>query len=29
VKDVGYRPETDIGEGVTNFVEWYRGYHSM
>lgn len=27
VKDVGYRPETDIAEGVNNFVEWYRHYN--
>jgi len=28
VRDVGYRPKTDIVEGVNNFVEWYRGYHA-
>ena len=22
----GYRPSTDIGDGVANFVTWYRGY---
>jgi len=28
VKDVGYRPKTDIIEGVKNFVEWYQSYHA-
>mgnify|MGYP002153755687 CR=1 FL=1 len=26
VKDVGYRPETDIIDGVNEFVKWYSGY---
>ncbi len=24
----GYRPSTDIADGVANFVTWYRGYFS-
>jgi len=27
VRDVGYRPQTDIVEGVNQFVSWYRDYH--
>jgi UDP-glucuronate 4-epimerase len=26
-RDVGYRPTTQIEEGVSRFVEWYRGYY--
>jgi UDP-glucuronate 4-epimerase len=26
-RDVGYRPGTQIEEGVSRFVEWYRGYY--
>ena len=26
-RDVGYRPGTDLAEGVGRFVEWYRGYY--
>jgi UDP-glucuronate 4-epimerase len=29
VKETGYRPGTDIKEGVTNFVKWYREYYSV
>ena len=28
-KDVGYCPETNINEGVNNFVNWYRQYYSI
>jgi len=27
-RDVGYRPTTEIEEGVKRFVEWYRGYYA-
>jgi UDP-glucuronate 4-epimerase len=27
VRDVGFRPETSIEDGVGRFVEWYRGYY--
>jgi UDP-glucuronate 4-epimerase len=27
VKDVGYRPQTSIAEGVQRFVNWYRHYY--
>ena len=26
-KDFGYRPSTEIGEGVRQFVDWYRGHY--
>jgi len=26
-RDVGFRPETSIEDGVGRFVEWYRGYY--
>ncbi|WP_340588085.1 SDR family NAD(P)-dependent oxidoreductase [Erythrobacter alti] len=27
-RDLGYQPTTSIDEGVPQFVEWYRAYHS-
>jgi UDP-glucuronate 4-epimerase len=27
IRDVGFKPETSIEEGVGRFVEWYRGYY--
>jgi len=27
VRDVGYKPNTPVEEGVARFVEWYRGYY--
>jgi len=27
VKDVNYKPETTVEEGIANFVEWYLGYY--
>ena len=29
IKDVGFKPETSIEEGVKRFVEWYREYYHM
>jgi len=29
INDVGYRPETDIREGIKRFVKWYRQYYNM
>ncbi len=26
-KDMGYKPETTVTEGIDRFVEWYRGYY--
>lgn len=26
---VGYRPKTDIADGIAKFVEWYRGYYGV
>lgn len=28
-QDLGYRPTTDITEGVPSFVRWYRHYHGV
>jgi UDP-glucuronate 4-epimerase len=28
IRDVGFRPQTSIEDGVAKFVEWYRGYYS-
>ena len=25
----GYQPSTDISEGVSNFVKWYRDYYTV
>ncbi len=29
VADVDYRPNTSIEEGISKFVEWYRGYYNV
>ncbi len=29
IKDVNYKPQTDIRDGVKNFVEWYREYYKI
>ena len=29
VKDLGYRPGTEIEKGVGAFMDWYRGYYSV
>ncbi len=29
VKNMGYKPGTDINKGVDKFVNWYRGYYSI
>ena len=26
VQDLGYKPETNVEEGISKFVEWYRGF---
>lgn len=28
-KDVGFRPNTSIEDGVARFIEWYRGYYNV
>ena len=28
-RDTGFRPETDISEGIKKFVEWYKKYYSF
>ena len=27
LQSIGYKPETSIEEGVTNFVQWYRRHY--
>ena len=29
MKDVGFKPDTPIEEGISRFVEWYRGYYKL
>jgi len=29
MRDVGFRPATSIADGITRFIEWYRGYHRL
>ena len=29
IKDVGFKPETSIEEGVKRFVEWYKEYYHV
>lgn len=28
-RDVGYKPDTPVEEGVARFVEWYRKYYQV
>jgi UDP-glucuronate 4-epimerase len=27
--DIGFKPQTDIKDGLKNFVDWYRGYYNV
>jgi UDP-glucuronate 4-epimerase len=29
VRDVGYRPTTQLEEGIERFVKWYRDYYGV
>lgn len=29
VREIDFKPQTTIEEGIKNFVEWYRGYYSV
>jgi UDP-glucuronate 4-epimerase len=29
VADVGFKPQTPIGDGVRRFVDWYKGYYGV
>ena len=29
IKDIGFKPATNIEEGLRKFVEWYRGYYGV
>jgi UDP-glucuronate 4-epimerase len=28
VRDTGFRPGTPLQEGISRFIEWYRGYYT-
>jgi UDP-glucuronate 4-epimerase len=28
-KDLGYKPYTDVKEGIRKFIEWYRKFYSV
>jgi UDP-glucuronate 4-epimerase len=29
VRDVGYKPDMSVEQGIANFVAWYRDYHGL
>ena len=29
ITDVGYKPDTTVEEGISNFVDWYREYYKV
>jgi hypothetical protein len=29
VEDFAYKPAVTVGEGVMNFVEWFRGFYKV
>jgi UDP-glucuronate 4-epimerase len=29
IRDVDYKPDMSVGQGIANFVEWYRGYFKI
>ena len=29
VRDVGYKPDMSVEQGIANFVDWYRDYHGV
>jgi UDP-glucuronate 4-epimerase len=29
IKDVGFKPETDIQTGIAKFIEWYKNYYNV
>ena len=29
VREIGFKPQTTIEDGIKNFVEWYRGYYKV
>ena len=28
-RDVGYKPDTSVEDGIARFVEWYRGFYKV
>jgi UDP-glucuronate 4-epimerase len=28
-RDTGYRPSTDVRDGIREFVKWYRGFYGV
>ena len=29
MRDIGFRPQTSIEDGIADFVAWYRDYHRL
>ena len=29
IRDVGFKPDTSIDEGIRKFVEWYKEYYGV
>ena len=29
VRDVGYKPDMSVEQGIANFVDWYRDYYRV
>ncbi len=29
MRDIGFKPNTDIREGISRFVDWYREYYKV
>jgi UDP-glucuronate 4-epimerase len=29
IRDVGFKPDTPIEEGVASFIRWYKDYHGV
>ena len=29
IKKFNYKPSTSVGEGINNFVEWYKNYYKI
>ena len=29
IEMLGYRPTTDINDGIPKFIDWYKGYHKI
>jgi UDP-glucuronate 4-epimerase len=29
MRDVGFKPQTALADGIRDFVAWYRGYYKL